>query len=150
MAAETGIEVIAAPSAAARDSRGGVVCCATTSTEPIFDAGWIEPGTHVSGVGSFRLGMREMPPELFARADLVAVDAREAALAEAGEIVAAIDSGLIDEGDLVEIGTVGRDWADRRAADAITVFKSVGMAIQDVAAAELIAGTLLPSAEGHG
>jgi ornithine cyclodeaminase len=150
MATETGLEVTAAPSAAAALRDAHIVCCATTSGEPIFDASWIEPGAHVSGVGSFQLGMLEMPPDLFARADLVAVDAKEAALAEAGEIVAAIDSGLIDERKLVEIGTIGRDWADRRAADAITVFKSVGMAIQDVAAAELIAGTLLPAAEGHG
>jgi ornithine cyclodeaminase len=150
MASETGVEVVAVPSATDAIRGADVVCCATTSSEPIFDAGWIEPGTHVSGVGSFRLGMLEMPPKLFARADLVAVDAREAALAEAGEIVAAIESGEVDEGKLVEIGTVSQGWVDHRPAEAITVFKSVGMAIQDVAAAELIAGTLLPAAEGHG
>ena len=69
------------------------------------------------------------------------------ALAEAGDVVAAIEAGLVAEDDLVEIGNVGADWAATRPADAITVFKSVGLAIQDVAAAELIAGRLLGEAD---
>jgi ornithine cyclodeaminase len=73
----------------------------------------------------------------------VTVDSREAALAEAGDVVAAVERGAIDAGSLVEIGSVSRAWADDRHADAITVFKSVGLAIQDVAAAELIVARLL-------
>jgi ornithine cyclodeaminase len=97
----------------------------------------------VNGIGAFRLGMVELPPELFARAALVAVDARAAALAEAGDVVAAIERGLLAQAQLVELGTIGRDWVERRAPGAITAFKSVGLAIQDVAAAELIAARLL-------
>jgi ornithine cyclodeaminase len=151
MSAETGTDVVAVDSAEAAVRDADVVCCATTSGEPVFDPAWIRPGTHVSGVGSFRLDMRELPPELFARAHTVAVDATEASLTEAGEIVAAIEWGLLDQARLVEIGTVAPDWVDSRPPEAITVFKSVGMAIQDVAAAELIAGRLLGGAvEGEG
>ena len=143
MADETGVEVAAAPSAEAAVREADVICCATTSTEPVFDAAWVRPGAHVNGIGAFRLGMVEMPPALFTRAAVVAVDARSAALAEAGDVVAAIEAGLLSEADLVEIGSVERSWADGRAADAISVFKSVGLAIQDVAAAELITRRLL-------
>jgi ornithine cyclodeaminase/alanine dehydrogenase-like protein (mu-crystallin family) len=121
------------------------VCCATTSTTPVFDAAWLRPGTHVSGIGAFNLGMIELPPELFGLATLVAVDSREAALAEAGDVVAGIEGGFVAADDLVEIGSVDRSWADTRDPDAITVFKSVGLAIQDVAATELIVARLLPA-----
>ncbi|HWC67994.1 MAG TPA: ornithine cyclodeaminase family protein [Acidimicrobiales bacterium] len=145
MADETGIEIVAAPSAEAAVREADVVCCATTSSDPVFDAAWLRPGTHVNGIGAFRLEMVEMPPELFGRAHLVAVDAREAALEEAGDVVAAIEAGLLSAEALVEVGSVDPGWADARPADAITAFKSVGLAIQDVAAAELIADRLLGS-----
>ena len=143
MAEATGLEVVATDTAEAAVRGADVICCATTSAEPVFEAAWVRPGTHVNGIGAFRLGMVEMPPEIFARAALVAVDAREAAMAEAGDVVAAIEAGLLAEGDLVEIGGVDGGWATTRPSDAITIFKSVGLAIQDVAAAELIVGRLV-------
>jgi alanine dehydrogenase len=124
-----------------------VVCCATTSSEPVLDAGWLRPGTHVNGIGAFRLGMVELPPELFAAAAVVAVDSRAAALAEAGDVVAAIERGLLAESELVEIGAVERSWVASRDPQAITAFKSVGLAIQDVAASELIVSRLLRGRE---
>ena len=144
-----GIQVEAAGSAAAAVGEADVVCCATTSTEPVFDAAWLRPGTHVNGIGAFRLEMVELPPELFARAALVAVDSRAAAMAEAGDVVAAIERGLLAEAQLVELGTIGREWVESREPDAITAFKSVGLAIQDVAAAELIARRLLGDQAAH-
>jgi ornithine cyclodeaminase len=147
MAAETGIEVTAGHDAESAVRQADVVCCATTSSDPVFEADWIRPGTHVNGIGAFRLGMVEIPPELFARAHLVAVDSRSAALAEAGDVAAAVDAGLLAEDALVEIGSIDAGWADQRPAGAITAFKSVGLAIQDVAAAELIAGRLLGAHE---
>ena len=137
-----GVTVVAAPTA--RDALHGadVVCTATTSREPIFSADLVEPGTHLNAVGSFRLDMTELPPELFARAGLVAVDSREAALAEAGELVTAIRRGLIAEDGFVEIGEIPREWAAGRDPSAITIFKSVGLAIQDLAAAELVLANL--------
>ena len=141
---ELPVEVAASAEAAIREA--DVVCCATTSTEPVFDAAWLRPGTHVNGIGAFRLGMVELPPELFERAAVVAIDAREAAMAEAGDVVAAIERGMLRPEDLVEIGSVDPNWAtSTRDPEAITVFKSVGLAIQDVAAVELIAGRLLGS-----
>ncbi|MCA1588761.1 MAG: hypothetical protein LC744_09025 [Chloroflexi bacterium] len=143
LAEATGLEVVAAVTVEAAVREADVICCATTSAEPVLDAAWVRPGTHVNGIGAFRLGMVEMPPMLFARAALVAVDARAASMAEAGDVVAAIEAGLLAERDLVEIGSIAAGWADTRPSDDITVFKSVGLAIQDVAAAELIAGRLL-------
>jgi ornithine cyclodeaminase/alanine dehydrogenase-like protein (mu-crystallin family) len=123
-----------------------VICCATTSTVPVFDGSWVPAGAHVNGIGAFRLGMVELPPEVFARASLVAIDARQASMAEAGDVVAAIERRMISEDELVEIGTVERDWARTRDPEAVTVFKSVGLAIQDVAAAELVVAQVI--AEG--
>jgi ornithine cyclodeaminase/alanine dehydrogenase-like protein (mu-crystallin family) len=143
MAVATGIDVTAVASAEAAVREAAIVCCATTSTAPVFDAAWLRPGAHVNGIGAYRLDMVEMPPALFGRASLVTVDARAAAMAEAGDVVAAIGRGLLAEADLVEIGSIGRDWVASRDPEAITVFKSVGLAIQDVAAAELIVERLL-------
>ncbi len=146
----TGVTAEAAGSAREAIEAADVVCCATTATEPVFEAEWVRPGTHINGIGAFRLGMVELPPALFGRARLVAVDSREAARAEAGDVMAAVSMGSVAERDLVEIGSVGRDWVDGRPNDAITVFKSVGLAIQDVAAAELAVSRLLGIGEAEG
>ncbi len=139
MADELGsVRVIASSSAEDAVRGADVVCCATTSSEPVFQASWLHPGAHVNGVGAYRLGMVELPPELFGVASVVAVDSREAALAEAGDLVAAIEAGLLGTDDLVEIGSIERSWVTSRDPEAISVFKSVGLAIQDVAAAELV------------
>jgi len=143
MAELTGIAVEAADTAEAAVRESDVICCATTSVEPVFEAGWVSAGTHVNGIGAYRLEMVEIPPELFGLASVVAIDSRAAAMAEAGDLVAAIERGLVAEDGLVEIGSIGPDWAATRPADAITLFKSVGLAIQDVAAAELITDRLL-------
>ena len=143
MARETGIEVVAVDSAEVAVREADVICCATTSSEPVFDAEWLRPGAHVNGIGAFRAGMVELPPELFARAALVAVDSRAAAMEEAGDLLAAIERGLLAEQKPVELGSIGRECATLRDSDAITVFKSVGLAIQDLAAAELMAGRLI-------
>lgn len=143
MTAATGVETVAVASARKAVEAADVICCATTSSEPVFDATWVRAGAHVNGIGAFRLGMVELPPALFARADLVAIDSREAARAEAGDVMAAVEAGSVAERDLVEIGSVDGSWVDDRPGDAITIFKSVGLAIQDVAAAELAVSRLL-------
>ncbi len=135
------VRAIADPEAAVRGAH--VICAATTSPEPVFDAAWLEPGVHVNGIGAFRPGMVELPPSLFAAADLVAVDERRAALAEAGDVLAAIEAGSVTADELVEIGTIGRDWVLGRQPSALTVFKSVGLAAQDLAATEIAARRLL-------
>ena len=143
MVEATGLRVEAVDSAEAAVEGADVICCATTSSEPVFDASSLRSGTHVNGIGAYRLGMIEIPPGAFGQASLVAVDSLAAAREEAGDVMAAVEAGSVAEGSLVEIGSVGRDWAKSRDADAITIFKSVGLAIQDVAAAELVVARLL-------
>ena len=114
-----------------------IVCSVTPSETPVFDADWLEPGTHVNAIGSFRMGMVEIPAGVWGRAALVAVDSRTATDAEAGDLAAAIANGELAAENVVEIGTIGREWATARDPQAVTVFKSVGLAIQDLATADL-------------
>lgn len=145
LAADLGpsVTVRAVPDAEAAVRGTDVVCAATTSSEPVFDAAWVEPGCHVNGVGAYRPDMVELPADLFGSAAVTAVDARAAAMAEAGDVLHAIASGTLSEEALVEIGRIDRAWAAARDPQAITVFKSVGLAIQDVAATEIAARRLL-------
>jgi len=129
------VRAVDSPEAAVRGA--AIVCCVTPSQTPVFDAAWLEPGAHVSAIGSFRIGMVEVPPEAFGRAALVAVDSRAAAAAEAGDLAAAVAAGQLDADAYVEIGGLPSDWAASRDPAAITVFKSVGLAIQDLATADL-------------
>ena len=141
-------DVRAAESAEAAVRDADIVCCATTSQRPVFDAAWIRAGTHVNGIGAFRPGMVELPPELFGRADLVAVDSRAAAMTEAGDVLAAIQDGQIAAERVVEIGTLPHGV--ERAPGVITVFKSVGLAAQDAAAVERIVSADPRRASGAG
>lgn len=114
-----------------------VICCATASPAPIFADADLRSGAHVNGVGSYRPDMREVPAETVARARVV-VDAREEAWAEAGDLIGARERGLIGEGHIAgELGEIvlGR-IPGRTDPEQITFFKSVGNAVQDVAAAQ--------------
>lgn len=140
MSAVLPVRVRAVDSAEEAVRGADVVCCVTPSETPVFDAEWLAPGTHVNGIGSFRMGMVEVPLGAWGRAALVAVDSRAAALAEAGDLVAAIEAGVLASDGYVEVGSLPADWASGRDPAAITIFKSVGMAIQDLATAELAVG----------
>jgi ornithine cyclodeaminase len=117
--------------AADRDAASGaqMVICATTSADPVFEVKDLDADAHVTGVGSFRPEACEFPPEILEGARVV-VDQREAALAESGEVITAVRRGWLQASDLIEIGEVK---ARRVAGDRITVFKSVGNGIQDLA-----------------
>jgi ornithine cyclodeaminase len=113
-----------------------IVLAATSSPSPVFDGSKVEPGTHVTGVGSFTTEMREVDTALVQRARVV-VDQREAIMEEAGDIVGPIRDGAVDESVMTaEIGDIvlGRD-PGRTSRDEITFFKSVGNAVQDVSVA---------------
>lgn len=112
-----------------------VVCTATNAHEPVLDADDVAPGTHVNAIGSFRAGMRELPRDLLARASRVVVDEVEAALHEAGEVIDAVESGVVARDQLVELGAALERGSGRREPDEITVFKSCGLAVQDLYAA---------------
>jgi ornithine cyclodeaminase len=113
-----------------------VVCCATPSATPVFDDAVLRPGTHVNGIGSFLPTMQEVPAATVARARVV-VDARASAWTEAGDLVQARVAGLIDDRHVVaELGElVLGTTAGRTDDEQITLFKSVGIAAQDAAAA---------------
>ncbi|MGY6652914.1 ornithine cyclodeaminase family protein [Amycolatopsis sp. TRM77291] len=117
-----------------------IVCCATTATTPLFPLASLAGHAHVNAIGAFRPTMRELPDELLADATVV-VDQREAVLEESGEIIHAIEAGAIDEDDLIELGTALAEGAGER--DGRTVFKTVGVAMQDWAIASLLARTCL-------
>lgn len=139
---------LVAGSSAAEFARGAeVVTLATDSSTPVLTAEQVDPGTHLNAVGSFRLDMVEMDPEFF-RSAHVFVDDREAALEEAGELVAGIDLGATDPSRWTPLGeVVARSSAGRpehteppelpKPADpgTCTYFKSVGLPVQDLAAA---------------
>lgn len=137
------VTIRAVPDAEAAVRGADVVCAATTSSEPVLDADWVAAGCHVNGIGAYRPDMVELPAGLFERAATVAVDSRSAAMAEAGDLLAAMRAGAVEESELVEIGRIDRAWVTSRDPEAITVFKSVGLAIQDVAAAEIAVRRLL-------
>ena len=113
-----------------------IVCTATTSRTPVFDDADLRPGAHVNAVGAFTPEMQEIPSATVARATVV-VDAVEAVLAEAGDLLVPLREGLIGREHLArELGMVVSGAAPARtSADEVTLFKSVGNAVQDVVVA---------------
>jgi ornithine cyclodeaminase len=134
------IELLAAetPAQAAREAQ--VVCAATTSSTPVFDGGDLRPGVHVNGVGSYKPEMQEVDGVTLRRASKIVVDSREAAMAEAGDLIVAIERGEIRTSDIyAEIGEIAAGLKPGRQGDGeITYFKSVGNAAQDVAVAQAV------------
>lgn len=119
-------------------SNADVICCATTSSQPVFDDHDLKEGVHINGVGSYTPQMQEIPPLTVQRAALF-VDFRSAVLSEAGDIIRAIQAGFFDERHIqAELGEViSGEKPGRETAEQITFFKSVGVAVQDAAAAHL-------------
>ncbi len=127
-------------------AEAAIVATATTSEAPVFADGDVRPGTHINAVGAFTPQMQEIPAATVARAR-VFVDQRAAALAEAGDLITPINQGLLDPARLSESGEVANGQAaGRQAREQITLFKSVGVAVQDVAAAR----RALQAAEAQG
>jgi ornithine cyclodeaminase len=116
-----------------------LIVIATASKTPVVESEWVADGAHVMGVGACRPDQREMAPALVNRARLY-VDSRAGALVEAGDVVMNIADGLFGASHLRgEIGELVLGRAAGRATDAeVTIFKSLGMAVEDVAAADLV------------
>lgn len=110
-----------------------VICTATTARRAVFADAAVRPGTHINAIGAFTPEMQEVPAATVGRAYVV-VDAVAAALAEAGDLLQAINQGVIpDERISVELGHVANGTKPGRTApDQITLFKSVGNAVQDI------------------
>ena len=118
--------------AAAAVRAADIICTATTSRTPVFRDEDVRPGTHISAVGAYTPEMQELPAETVARATVV-VDAIEAALAEAGDLIIPLRDGLVTREHFArELGMVASgDAPGRSTDDEVTLFKSVGNAVQD-------------------
>ncbi len=115
-----------------------VVCTLTPSSAPILSSALVVPGVHVNAVGSPpRPAFSELDPAIFARAEAVVVDSRAVALSDSGNVQRAVAAGLLDTAELAELGEVlvGRRGG-RTEQDAITIYNSVGIGLQDLAAAD--------------
>lgn len=138
----SGVAVEAVPSIEQAVSSADIVCLATHPDEPVIRREWLRPGSHVNSVGYNADGTGEVDTATV-RDALVAVESRAAVLAAAPsgaiEIRRAIDQGVLTEGRLVEIGEISADpRLGRSGDDQLTLYKSVGVAVQDAAAAALV------------
>jgi ornithine cyclodeaminase/alanine dehydrogenase-like protein (mu-crystallin family) len=113
-----------------------IICTATTSPTPVFQQSQIKNGVHINGIGSYKPTTQEISSETIAQSMLV-VDQRQAALSEAGDVIIPIQQGLITENHIhAELGEIVSGYKKGRTTDEqITVFKSVGNAMQDLAVA---------------
>jgi alanine dehydrogenase len=130
-AREFGISVAASAEAAVRGA--DVVVTATTSQTPVLCGAWLSPGVHINAVGAPRPDWRELDDEVLDRARLF-VDSREAAAKESGDVIAAGVERVVGEIGEVAAGAL----PGRRSTDEVTLFKSLGLAVEDVATADLV------------
>jgi ornithine cyclodeaminase/alanine dehydrogenase-like protein (mu-crystallin family) len=124
-----------------------IICTATTSSTPVFADADVRPGTHINAIGAYTPQMQEVPAETVARARVV-IDHHQASLAEAGDLLIPLRQGLITEAHIhAELGEIVDGTRPGRASpEEITLFKSVGVAVQDAAAA----GAVLEAARQAG
>lgn len=131
------VDVVATAELAVRDAH--VICTTTSAREPIVRSEWIAPGTHINAVGASQRGARELDSATVVRSRLY-VDRRESAMAESGDFLIPRDEGEItNEHILGELGelVLGR-VAGRRSPGDVTLFKSLGLAVEDIASARFI------------
>jgi alanine dehydrogenase len=127
-----------------------IICTVTSATEPILQGDWISPGTHINAVGSSVAFARELDTAAVVKSKLF-VDRRESTLNEAGDFLFPKKEGAIDDGHIRgEIGDILLDRIGGRASsEEITLFKSLGLAAEDVAAAHYIYQKVLKNEEGE-
>lgn len=120
--------------------KADVVVTTTTSSKPVFDARALKVGTHINAIGTFKPQMQEIPEEAVLKADKVVVDSIEAAMEETGDIIIPINKGnYTQERIYAEIGEIAaRKKPGRENDKELTLFKTVGIAVQDVAVASLV------------
>ena len=129
----TDLRLAASPAEALAEAQ--IVSTATTSSTPVFADTDLLPGVHINAIGAFTPQMQEIPGETVVRAR-VFVDQRDAALAEAGDLIVPAEAGRFDPTRLIEIGAVINSEAEgRQSSEQVTLFKSVGNAVQDIATA---------------
>jgi ornithine cyclodeaminase len=136
---DLGLPAQAAEDLEATAREAHIISCATTATSPVVHGAWLEPGTHLDLVGGFTPAMREVDDAAAARSRIV-VDTYAGALAEAGDLLSPLASGAIRRESVVaELADLVRgDRRGRTSAAQITMFKSVGTALEDLCAASLV------------
>lgn len=139
MRAKLGIDIEAAESPDQILGQADIICAATSSPTPIFDGSKVREGSHINGIGSHTPNARELDTAIVKRSKFIA-DSYEACLKEAGDIMIPIEAGEIDESHMhAELGEIVTGKKPARESDReITLFKSNGLAIQDVATAKLV------------
>lgn len=139
MSTKLGLEVVQVASPEQILEEADIICTTTTSPTPLFDGSKVREGTHINGIGSHTPNARELDTAIIKRAKVVA-DSYEACLKEAGDIIMPINEGAIDKSHMyAELGEIVTGKKPARVDDKeITLFKSNGLAIQDVAAAKLV------------
>jgi ornithine cyclodeaminase/alanine dehydrogenase len=139
MSRQLGIPVLRAETAEGAVRDMDVICAASTSKTPVVLGAWLKPGAHINGVGSHSVDARELDTEAIVRSKVV-VDTTDAALAEAGDLLDPIKEGAITADHIhAELGDIITGKKPGRVSDQeITLFKSQGIAIQDVATAQLV------------
>lgn len=137
-----GLPAQSAPQLEAAVRAADIVSCATSSREPLVKGAWLAPGAHLDLVGSFKADMRETDDDAVLRAR-VCVDTYAGALAEAGDLLQPLRAGLIKRehlvGELAEL--VRGSVRGRQSEQEVTLFKSVGTALEDLAAAQMVVAT---------
>jgi ornithine cyclodeaminase len=132
-----GVPVEASGSAVEALHEATLICTVTGAREPITRSEWIADGAHINAVGASTPATREIDSATVARARLV-VDSVESAMAEAGDILIPMDEGLVTESSLTPLADIVAGTATpRRSASDVTLFESLGLAVEDVAAARL-------------
>jgi alanine dehydrogenase len=118
---------------------GDIVITATTSSKPVLKGEWLRPGTHVNAIGANMVNRREMDETVLGRAAIIAADSIEQIRGEAGDLIQGLPAAHKSWDDVVELkDVVSGEKPGRKSAEQITVFKSCGIAIWDVAAAGFI------------
>jgi ornithine cyclodeaminase/alanine dehydrogenase-like protein (mu-crystallin family) len=136
MSQQCGVEVIPVPRPEMAAEDKDIIITATTSREPVLNGNWLAEGTHINAVGSNFLGKSELDIVTVRQADIVVVDSKDQARLEAGDFAQALEDGSLHWSDVHELGQVivGR-YAGRARAQDITLFKSLGIGLEDVAVA---------------
>lgn len=135
----SGLEIQAMDDAKSAVDGADIICTVTAASEPVLSGDWLAPGAHINAVGSSRPNVRELDTRAVAGARLF-VDRRESALNESGDVLLPMAEGAFDESHIVaELGEVAAGLASgRRSPDEVTLFKSLGLALEDVAAASWV------------
>ena len=138
--ASYGAEIYAVKSPELAVADADIITTVTTSRQPVFDGRQVKAGVHINAIGSYMPDMQELDEHLVSAADKIFCDSKEAVMAEAGDVLIPIAKGLINKEKITgEIGQIfGGSINGRDTANQITIFKTVGIAVQDIVTAHEI------------